>query len=323
MTPAVVALASAGVVAVVLTPVVTRTFARWRVVSTPSNRSSHVRPVPQGVGIVVAVAVPGALLVVGSPLGAVVAGAVAVAVLGLADDVRELPWWLRLLAQLVVSSIALVAVAGSPDTVAGLAVLLVAVVATSWTVNAVNFMDGIDGITAATGVVCGLALVPSTVTGTSLLGWALVGGWLGYLPWNLILRTSFPGDAGAYFLGMVVPLAVAATRSSDPRVVLALGALAPTMTDTVLTLVRRVRAGHRPTAAHRDHAYQRLARVRGSHLASTATFAGLAGLGSVGAWLPATTSPAVAVVPATASAVATWWLHRHLVRSPVPVRTRT
>lgn len=260
-----------------LTAVVLR-WARRVALDVPNERSLHSVPTPRGGGIAIAATQLGLLpLWVAAVAGIeaeipVLAGwlcVLALASLGLVDDLRPLPAKYRLLAQLagfglylVSSGLALDARLLVPGVVCG-------AVAMTWLVNLYNFMDGSDGLAATQ------ALVTGAIGGilACLQGDTLVGGWAlliaaasaGFLVWNKAPARIFMGDAGSYCLGagFAVLIALSQTRGGTPWPFMIL--LMPFIADATLTLVRRMLAGEVWYAAHRTHAYQRLVQSGRGH----------------------------------------------------------
>jgi Fuc2NAc and GlcNAc transferase len=78
------------------------------------------------------------------------------------------------------------------------------------------------------------------------------------------------GDAGSGFLGMILGLMALHAAAIDPDLFWAwLVLLGVFVVDATWTLFWRLAHGERLYEAHRDHAYQRLARKAGSHLPVT------------------------------------------------------
>ena len=76
----------------------------------PNQRSSHLAPTPTMGGLMIVIIVLAYLLVAGDwPLRVLSASLAAIAVVGLIDDVRDLPSWLRLGIHLATSAVALYA----------------------------------------------------------------------------------------------------------------------------------------------------------------------------------------------------------------------
>jgi len=147
-------------------------------------------------------------------------------------------------------------------------------ITTVWIVgitNAINLIDGLDGL--ATGVA---AIVTATLTYVCwqfdqvlgfYVGIALLGGLLGFLPFNFPPASLFLGDAGSLFIGYTLAL-LAIEGSSGESVltfVVPLLALAVPIIDTCLSIVRRLRRGEHVFSPDKQHMHHRLLQTEGSH----------------------------------------------------------
>ncbi|MGY0633809.1 MraY family glycosyltransferase [Luteimonas sp. A478] len=166
---------------------------------------------------------------------------------GLADDRYDLPWYWRILAQVLAALIMVYGagvrveqigpVVGLDSLAPGWLSVPFTVFATVGIINAVNMIDGADGL-------------------AGLLVAVAVGAFLLYnmrFPWQARAKV-FMGNAGSAFLGLVVAWVVfRLTQNPGHPVspVLALW-LIPIMDCLVLT-VRRTRQGRSPFSAGRDH----------------------------------------------------------------------
>lgn len=250
----------------------------------PVERSSHSIPTPTGggVGIIAGCGLAVAVVATGAGIGTdwvvVLTAAGLLGALGFADDRFGLPVLLRLLAQVVVAGFCVVfllgvaggetrAAAGSPLPL----LALMAGVALVGLTNFFNFMDGIDGLAGAQGVfVAGSAALliglDGEIADSVLVLSAVAAGCLGFLALNWPPARIFMGDTGSLALGFLLagaPLVTAPRGELQLPVWLILWALF--VTDAGLTLAHRTLRGLRPYEAHRDHAYQRLARHWGAH----------------------------------------------------------
>jgi UDP-N-acetylmuramyl pentapeptide phosphotransferase/UDP-N-acetylglucosamine-1-phosphate transferase len=248
---------------------------RRRPLDVPSARSSHTVPTPRGggVGVVAGLAVGCA---VGSALGHppgwwVVVAAIALGMLGLAEDLHGLSVRVRLLAQLAVG---LAVVAGLAMTERDPVWVVVAALLLVVLVNAYNFMDGINGISSLSAVIAAgwYAHLASNAEAGSLMvaGVALAGAAAGFLPWNLPRARVFLGDCGSYALGGGVGLLGLAVWLEGASVLAAVAPVLVYLTDVGWTLVWRVARREPWYEAHRQHVYQRLADAVGHLRASLA-----------------------------------------------------
>lgn len=254
---------------------------RMGVVDIPSARSSHHKATIRGMGMAAALATAVGylaavllnLVTVDRSVFAVVLGIIAAsAAVGWIEDLRGLSIGARAAAQLGIGA------AGS----AALIVLTsqsfwwlpLAAVAIAAYVNIANFMDGINGISGLHGVTAGgayalagmLAGQPWLTAGGTVLAMAF----LGFLPWNLGRGSVFLGDVGSYLLGASIAALAVAGFLSGVYVEYVLSPILVYAADTGYTLLRRIKAGERWYASHREHVYQRLTDVGFSHLQAAA-----------------------------------------------------
>ena len=282
------------------------------VMDLPNARSSHAAPIPRGGGIAVYAALLVACAVAASvgddvswvPL---VVG-LALAAVGLVDDLRGLSGPARLVLQLLAGISVAVWAAGSVEAGAGRWVASAAIVVlVVGYVNAFNFMDGINAISALSGAMAGLwfAYVGERVDepGLMTLGLALAGALAGFLPWNAPRARVFLGDVGSYGIGLVIASMAAWAWVSGAALPLAVAPLVVYGADTAWVLVKRAR-GRRPLMeAHREHVYQRLVDGLGwTHVVAASVVALASALVCLAAWL-GRDAPAVSVPLALAVAL--------------------
>ncbi|AWN46249.1 glycosyl transferase [Methylobacterium terrae] len=237
----------------------------------PNARSSHRVPTPQGGGIAVVIAALAVLLAlvgtVSPEIAALCAGTLALALVGAVDDIRPLPVALRL--PLQAAAVVLVLAAAGGQLIPGLPLWLeraLAVLAGLWFVNLTNFMDGLDWMTVAEMVPLLGALLAFGLAGhlpghATLAAAALLGGLLGFAPFNRPVAKLFLGDVGSLPIGLVVAwlLYRLAREGGSGEGGLAAAILLPLyyLADATLTLGRRALASEPVWQAHRSHFYQR------------------------------------------------------------------
>lgn len=283
----------------------------------PNARSSHTTPTPRGGGLGVLVA---ALLALGAGVAlhriqtrhaiALAPGMLALGIVGWLDDHASLSPRVRLGVHLLAAASALAILGGVPDVQLGATSLHVGMLGTAlaaigivWSINLFNFMDGIDGIAASQALLVfgigGLLFLTRGDTSLATTALCFAGASAGFLYWNWPPARIFMGDVASGALGfMIAVLAVAGEHDRSVPIVPMLilgGAFAG---DATVTLLRRIRAGAPPADAHRDHAYQRLARAWGAHrpvtLATAALTLLLGVLAALAVQIPAFTIGAVA-----------------------------
>ncbi|MET7246204.1 glycosyl transferase [Methylobacterium sp. EM32] len=232
----------------------------------PNARSSHRIPTPQGGGIAVVAAALAVMIVLGGMPGgevaALAAGTVVLGVVGAVDDIRPLSVRVRLPLQAACVVLVLTAAGGQllPEIPLWLERGL-AVLAGLWFVNLTNFMDGLDWMTVAEmvpvlGALLAFGLAGRLPADATLAAAALLGGLLGFAPFNRPVAKLFLGDVGSLPIGLVVAwllYRLAGEGGLAAAILLPLYYLA----DATLTLGRRALAGELVWQAHRSHFYQR------------------------------------------------------------------
>jgi UDP-N-acetylmuramyl pentapeptide phosphotransferase/UDP-N-acetylglucosamine-1-phosphate transferase len=241
----------------------------------PVARSSHKVPTPQGGGIAViastlvalswaAASIEGHALASDRHLLAVIAATVALAVLGMTDDIRPMPAGPRLVLQAFAVGI-VVATLPADLRIAPAFPFAIERVAVAfgllWFVNLVNFMDGIDWMSVAevAPVTAGLAILSALGALPPLGGLAalaLCGAMLGFAPFNRPVARLFLGDVGSLPIGLVTGwMLVLLAGRGHPVAALLLPLYY--LADATITLARRLAKGERLWEAHRTHFYQR------------------------------------------------------------------
>lgn len=277
-------------------------------------RSSHAGSVPRsgglavllGVGVGVGVGEVASAATFPAPMIAGGGVAVALAIVGLVDDLRNLSALSRLVAHVIGGVV--VATAMSHGGTAKVAIWVASAFLFVALVNAFNFMDGINGISGLHLVVIGLtqAAVGQYLHQTTVLivGAAVAGAACGFLPYNMPAARTFLGDGGAYGLAALVAVnALFALRHGGRADVL----LAPGVlygADTGITLFMRAVRGADLRQGHREHAYQRLAALGHSHAQISACYALVATTATVAVWFAASSNSAVVRVVVDAAVVA-------------------
>ncbi len=262
----------------------------------PGARKIHTRPVPRGggLGIYLGVVVAAVLLhgsLDDSLFGVLILGGVIV-LLGLADDLRPLPWQLRLAVQ---TGCAIGFVVMKPPTGGW----LVGAVEIFWIVglvNAFNMLDNMDALSggtaciaaAVTALAAAFSAAGSVQEGAILPCVMLMGGLLGFLWFNRSPARLFMGDAGSTFLGFFLGIEVlqgtGGAVDTTGAWLAALCILAAPWYDLVAVVALRLWQGKSPFHADKQHLSHRLvglglrppAAVRVIHLLALAS--GLAGL---------------------------------------------
>jgi UDP-N-acetylmuramyl pentapeptide phosphotransferase/UDP-N-acetylglucosamine-1-phosphate transferase len=264
----------------VATGAVTGWLRRRSLLDHPNERSSHVVPTPRGGGLGVLAALLPAWIICGfaypdrltPSLIAMMVSLIALSAISFLDDLRSLPAWLRLLAQIAAVTIALSLLPADALVVDGylppLLDRLITGLAWVWFLNLFNFMDGIDGISGveASSIGLGAALVGGLSAAVFLIapGLSLAACAIAFLAWNWHPAKVFLGDAGSVPLGFALFwLLLMLWLAGDRQAAVILPAYY--LADATITLIRRALRGEKIWQAHRSHFYQRAAQNGASH----------------------------------------------------------
>ena len=246
-------------------------------------RKVQVEPVPYlgGVAIVIGVFVAtySTLIIKDKEIAlasTVLIPALLMAAMGLADDLRGLKPWPRLIAQsavgvLVAGFLIYTDTIGTPSQI----FIIDAIVTTLWIVgvcNSINFFDNLDGGAAGTVVVISfftfLIAYDRGQLMISALSIVTAGATAGFLIWNRPPAKIYMGDAGALFLGIIVAvLTIRLNPDIDPNwksLAIPLFLMAVPLLDTTVAVTSRLARGISPFTGGRDHLSHRLMR-KGLH----------------------------------------------------------
>jgi UDP-GlcNAc:undecaprenyl-phosphate GlcNAc-1-phosphate transferase len=203
-------------------------------------------------------------------------GGTLILMVGLWDDIMGMRPRTKFLAQFVVAAISLLygfAIKGLGDPLhhanyIAFPAALGAALTLLWYVsmmNAINFVDGLDGLLSGLTAISGLSLLFIEMTHghpeLALVLAALVGGALGFLPFNFNPAKIILGDCGALFVGYVfatVSIIGVSKIAISISLLIPLVVLALPIVDTAVTIVRRMGAGKKITEADRGHFHHQL-----------------------------------------------------------------
>jgi UDP-GlcNAc:undecaprenyl-phosphate GlcNAc-1-phosphate transferase len=131
--------------------------------------------------------------------------------------------------------------------------------------NAINFIDGLDGLLSGLTAIAGLFLLLINMTQghpeIALVLAALVGGALGFLPYNYNPAKIILGDSGALFIGYVfatVSIIGASKVAFTISLIVPLILLGLPILDTAFVIVRRAVTGRKIYEADRGHFHHQL-----------------------------------------------------------------
>lgn len=264
----------------IATPLVRDAAERRDLLDEPGGRKIHDRAVPRlgGAAMLIAffLATAGGFAadssVGAAHLPALLAGIGLVSVVGLVDDLRDLPPLAKLAGQ-VVAALIVVALGLSLTEVAGPGGLIHLgwvgpVLTVAWLVavaNAVNLIDGLDGLAGGVSLATLLAFAVMAVMrdqpAVLLCTVAAAGAVLAFLSHNRPPASIIMGDAGSMFLGMLLGTSSVALVRAHPVEVTPLVvilALAVPLADMTWAVLRRIASRQSIFTADSNHIHHQL-----------------------------------------------------------------
>jgi UDP-GlcNAc:undecaprenyl-phosphate GlcNAc-1-phosphate transferase len=282
----------AAVLAWLLVPVAERIAWRIGAIDHPNERSLHRDPTPKlgGLAIFVGIAVAAVLFLPwAQQTQALLVGAVVITVVGVIDDVFDLPAVLKLGGQTVAAAIpALNGVNASVFTlpfVGGVNMRsvelldlpligevhlghMLTIIGFVAVINVINLIDGVDGLAAGVCVISAgtLSIVALSLDkpGAGVLAALTAGGALGFLRHGFPPASSFMGDTGSNLLGYLLG-AIAVQGALKTNAVVALFfpllILAVPILDTGFVVAKRIKYRRPIYRADRWHFHHRMANI--------------------------------------------------------------
>jgi UDP-N-acetylmuramyl pentapeptide phosphotransferase/UDP-N-acetylglucosamine-1-phosphate transferase len=232
----------------------------FKIMDVPGPRKAHKEPVPYLGGVAILIGAGVAILVLRPDLWPVLLMLVYVMALGLVDDLKYLPVWLKLAGEVAIAVVAIRLgfswhITDSAELNGAFSVL--------WIVgltNSFNLLDNMDGL-SSTAAACSLVMIAALVPSTAGLALPLAAGALGFLVINRPRARMYMGDAGSLMLGFGVAVgtisAANSTRGLHSFVILSFP-VALALFDTSLVIVSRLMTGRPVQLGGQDHFSHRL-----------------------------------------------------------------
>ena len=302
----------------------------WVVMARPDRW--HKIPVAQfgGIAIIVSFVLAGSLIQPNTRLLGVVLLTVAMAAVGLADDLRSLKPGTKLAAEFVIAIATVSAGVIYPLRGANWANICFTVVWIVGISNAFNLLDNMDGLAAGIAVIAGLTL--SFLTSNSslqLVTLIFVGALGGFLIFNFKPAKIFMGDTGSlaigYYLACASVLATEHISTVSSILFVPVLVLFIPVFDTVLVSVTRRLSGRAISAGARDHTSHRLVLLGISERKAVLVLYGLAVLSGVVAILWKRVWPELGwgALGVFLLVACLFWLHLVKLRLPEEYLSRT
>ncbi|NEG89782.1 MraY family glycosyltransferase [Bifidobacterium aerophilum] len=317
--------ALAGGITYLVTPLIRHLAIRIGAVGEVRARDVHTIPTPRMGGLGMLIGFLGAMIIASRlPFTAdlfqtsrqawvVMLGAVSICLIGMADDLWDLDWMLKMSGQLLTA--VFVAWGGLQIISLPLGSLVTASPSISITItaflivasiNAVNFVDGLDGLASGIVAIGGIAFAiysyiiarssPSYASMATLIDVAMVGICVGFIMHNWHPAKLFMGDSGSMLLGYLITCAsIIMTGRLDPAsihasiylpvfmpILLPILVLFLPVLDMCMAIVRRLAKGQSPMHPDRMHLHHRMLRIGHSVQGAVLTLWGWAALISFG-----------------------------------------
>jgi UDP-GlcNAc:undecaprenyl-phosphate GlcNAc-1-phosphate transferase len=284
-----------------LTPVMRKIAIATDVVDRPnSSHKSHKRPVPYlgGVAIIIGIITVSYSASFFSQFTSntfwlatsVLGPALLLGLIGLWDDIRNLPPLPRFIAQSLagVFTASILIITDSVGNPTGSA-LFDSIITVVWIVgicNSINFFDNLDGGAAGTVAISSITLAYLALEGDQFLIAALsvvtAGSTLGFLVWNKSPAKIYMGDAGALFLGVLLATLIVRfqpnTETQIGSFFTPLFLLSIPILDTTLAVLSRIKRHLSPFQGGQDHLSHRLVRSGFSRKQTAFILWGLSGV---------------------------------------------
>jgi UDP-GlcNAc:undecaprenyl-phosphate GlcNAc-1-phosphate transferase len=261
------------ILALALIPVVRRMALKTGFVDVPSARKIHSNPIPLGGGIAVffGFVVVVSVLAVIMPFGhlkaaiGIIAGAILIFLIGIYDDAFEMGAMPKLIGQIIAALIFLSFAQDAPPRMSYPVYLALGIFWIVGIQNALNFLDNMDGLCAGVALSIAIGLgtlfVFKDMSIYAIICFALVGGALGFLRYNLPPAGIFLGDTGSLLFGYILScLALVHINSSRDMA----GTLAPFIImaypifDMTFVTISRLNEGRRVYIGGKDHSSHKI-----------------------------------------------------------------
>lgn len=317
--------AAAFLLSLVFTPVAIRLAPKIGAVDIPKdNRRMHTKPMPRFGGMAIFIGCMAGLAVAAyigwpmlekqylqeypgiqllmqpvSQMKGVFAGGILIYIIGVIDDLKNMPAKVKFLAQIAVACVTYafgVRInyitnhfgAGFGDTHSYLFGAVCLVVTVLWIVgitNTVNLIDGLDGLAAGVSGIASICLAyVAYIHGSylpALCMLALAGSVSGFLPYNFHPAKIFMGDGGSLLLGyMLATLSIVGPVKSATLIatIVPVFVLGLPIFDTGFAILRRL-ANHRPIMeADKGHLHHRIMATGLGQRRTVLTLYGISGI---------------------------------------------
>ena len=264
-----------SITAFVITPLFRNIARKLKIMDYPGGRKLQVNPVAYlgGLAIITPITLGSFLLIFTSfsidlkqqLYFGLILPALVIAIVGLLDDIYQLPPWPRFISQSAVGVITsfILYLSGAGVEIfdnqflnSSATILWVVTI-----INALNFIDNMDGLATCISIVASLTLFTLSYLNNqylvAALSLAIFASCLGFLFWNKKPASIYLGDAGSLYLGFLlaaISIRIDLDNDSAPiRALVLILILAIPVIDTTQVVVSRIVKGKSPFLGGRDH----------------------------------------------------------------------
>jgi len=284
-----------GIISFLITPRLIRFCKARNLLTMPSDRKRHREPVPQTGGVAIYIGILFAILLafpfikeslavypqyVYSVLGTVIAGGLCF-LMGLFDDLFELRAGTKFLMQIIIASslvifgVRIEFLTKIGDGMVYLPIAISSIITIFWVVsvmNAINLTDGLDGLAGGISLIAGVVFLaialmrpdPLKAEIPAFLSAAMIGGIIGFLPYNFPKAKIFLGDSGSQLLGFLLASISILGAFKTPTffaLIIPVMVLGIPLLDTSFAILRRSLTGHKIYEADDGHIHHALVKI--------------------------------------------------------------
>jgi len=276
-------------------PYVIKLAHRLGAVDLPEQRKVHNKTMPRLGGLAIFssfIVVIGFAVQVSLPIMGIMIGGCVIFLVGMLDDIYQLPPWVKLIGQSIAAAIAIycgvvVSFVTNPfDGELNLGYLSIPLTFL-WIVgisNAINLIDGLDGLAAGVSGIAaatiGFVAFEQGQQSVYIIAFILVAAILGFLPYNFHPARTFMGDGGSNFLGFILGcLAVMGLTKSTAVISLfvPIVILGIPIFDTFFAIIRRIYNKAPIFMPDKSHLHHRLMAIGCGHRGSVLIIYGISG----------------------------------------------
>lgn len=267
---------------VFIVPLVISYSKKQGLIDEPNERKIHKKPISRlgGIAIFASTMLTFLFLVFlsyypyGSLLSGILLGSSLMFLLGLTDDLYNLPAKFKLFIQIAIATLvyllgvkidSLIIPFGGVVHLGHFSYLITIL----WIVgisNAVNFIDGVDGLAGSVitvnsitlGIIAVAMVPPNPIS--ALIAFILAGSMLAFLTYNFNPAKIFMGDSGALFSGfLLATLSITGVmKAAALAIILPFVVLAVPILDITYSSLRRISKGKSPFVADSEHIHHKL-----------------------------------------------------------------